>query len=79
MPVITIMGPTVAAVLTGTFVIESMYAIPGMGKYYVDSTNNNDYSMILGMTVFYGAFLIFCNLVVDILYGIVDPRVRIGK
>ena len=79
MPVITIMGPTVAAVLTGTFVIESMYAIPGMGKYYVDSTNNNDYSMILGMTVFYGAFLIFCNLVVDILYGVVDPRVRIGK
>ena len=79
MPVITIMGPTVAAVLTGTFVIEAMYAIPGMGKYYVDSTNDNDYSMILGMTVFYGAFLILCNLVVDILYGIVDPRVRIGK
>ena len=79
MPVITIMGPTVAAVLTGTFVIESMYAIPGMGKYYVDSTNNNDYSMILGMTVFYGAFLIFCNLVVDILYGIIDPRIRVSK
>lgn len=79
MPVITIMGPTVAAVLTGTFVIEAMFAIPGMGKYYVESTNNSDYSMILGMTVFYGAFLIFCNLVVDILYGIVDPRVRIGK
>ena len=79
MPVITIMGPTVASVLTGTFVIEAMYAIPGMGKYYVESTYNNDYSMILGMTVFYGAFLIFCNLVVDILYGIVDPRVRVGK
>ena len=79
MPVITIMGPTVASVLTGTFVIESMFAIPGMGKYYVESTANNDYSMILGMTIFYGAFLIFCNLVVDILYGVVDPRVRIGK
>ena len=79
MPVITIMGPTVASVLTGTFVIEAMYAIPGMGKYYVESTANNDYAMILGMTIFYGAFLIFCNLVVDILYGIIDPRVRIGK
>lgn len=78
MPVITIMGPTVAATLTGTFVIEALYAVPGMGKYYVESITNNDYSMILGMTVFYGCFLVVCNLIVDILYGIVDPRVRIG-
>lgn len=79
MPVLTMLGPTVASVLTGTFVIESLYAIPGMGKYYVESTINNDYSMVLGMTLFYGMFLVFCNLVVDLLYGIVDPRVRIGK
>lgn len=79
MPVLTVLGPTVAAVLTGTFVIESMYAIPGMGKYYVESTINNDYSMVLGMTLFYGMFLVFCNLVVDLLYGVVDPRVRVGK
>ena len=79
MPVMTILGPTVAAVLTGTFVIEAIFAIPGMGKYYVESVSNNDYSMTLGMTVFYGIFLVFCNLIVDILYGIADPRVRIGK
>ena len=79
MPVLTVLGPTVAAVLTGTFVIEAMYAIPGMGKYYVESTINNDYSMVLGMTLFYGVFLVFCNLVVDLLYGLVDPRVRVGK
>lgn len=79
MPVMTIMGPTVASVLTGTFVIESIFAIPGMGKYYVESVSNNDYSMVLGMTVFYGIFLVFCNLIVDILYGVADPRVRIGK
>lgn len=79
MPVITMLGPTVASVLTGTFVIESIFAIPGMGKHYVDSINNNDYSLILGMTVFYGIFLVFCNLIVDIAYGLVDPRVRIGK
>lgn len=79
MPVLTVLGPTVAAVLTGTFVIEAMYAIPGMGKYYVESTINNDYSMVLGMTLFYGMFLVFCNLVVDLLYGLVDPRVRVGK
>ena len=78
MPVVTILGPTVAAVLTGTFVIESLFAIPGMGKYYVESVQNNDYSLILGMTAFYGTFLVFCNMVVDILYGVIDPRVRIG-
>lgn len=78
MPVVTILGPTVAAVLTGTFVIESLFAIPGMGKYYVESVQNNDYSLILGMTVFYGAFLVFCNMIVDILYGVIDPRVRVA-
>lgn len=50
-----------------------------MGKYYVESVSNNDYAMILGMTVFYGFFLVFCNLIVDVAYGFVDPRVRIGK
>jgi oligopeptide transport system permease protein len=79
MPVMTILGPTVASVLTGTFVIEAIFAIPGMGKYYVESVNNNDYSMILGMTLFYGIFLVTANLIVDILYGVADPRVRIGK
>ncbi|MCD8329479.1 MAG: ABC transporter permease [Lachnospiraceae bacterium] len=79
MPVMTMLGPTVASVLTGTFVIESIFVIPGMGKYYVDSITNSDYSMVLGMTVFYGFFLVLCNLIVDILYGVADPRVRIGK
>ncbi len=78
MPVVTMLGPVVASVLTGTFVIESIFAIPGMGKYYVESVTQNDYSMVLGMTVFYGIFLVSCNLIVDILYGIIDPRVRIS-
>ena len=77
-PIITIMGPTVASVLTGTFVIEALFAIPGMGKHYVDSINMNDYTLVLGMTIFYGAFLIIAILVVDILYGIVDPRIRLS-
>ena len=79
MPVMTVLGPTVASVLTGTFVSEAIFAIPGMGKYYVESVSVNDYSMVLGMTVFYGIFLITANLIVDILYGIADPRVRIGR
>lgn len=78
MPVVTMLGPVVASVLTGTFVIESIFAIPGMGKYYVESVTQNDYSMVLGMTVFYGLFLVTCNLIVDILYGIIDPRVRVS-
>lgn len=77
MPVITVMGPVVASILTGTFVIESIFAIPGMGRYYVESISGLDYTMVLGMTVFYGVFLVVSNMVVDILYGFVDPRIRV--
>ena len=78
MPVVTVLGPVVAGVLTGTFVIESIFAIPGMGKFYVESVQNLDYSLILGMTVFYGSFLIIANMVVDLLYGMIDPRIRLS-
>lgn len=78
MPVVTVLGPTVAAVLTGTFVIESIFAIPGMGKYYVQSVQNLDYSLVLGMTIFYGVFLVLANMIVDILYGVIDPRIRLA-
>jgi oligopeptide transport system permease protein len=78
LPVVTILGPLVAALLTGTFVIESIFAIPGMGKHYVQSIHNLDYTLILGMTVFYGTFLVIANMVVDLLYGIIDPRIRIS-
>lgn len=77
MPVITIMGPTVASVLTGTFVIESIFNIPGLGKYFVMSIKDLDYTMISGTTVFYGGLLILCTLIVDLLYGLVDPRVKL--
>ena len=78
-PVVTVLGPIVASVLCGTFVIESIFAIPGMGKYYVESVQNLDYSLVLGMTVFFGFFLILANLIVDILYGIIDPQVRVQE
>ena len=77
MPVITIMGPTVAAVLTGTFVIESIFNIPGLGKYFVTSIKDLDSTMISGTVVFYGGLLILCTLVVDLLYGFIDPRVKL--
>jgi len=79
LPVVTVLGPIVAAVLTGTFVLERIFAIPGMGKFYVQSINDLDYTMVLGMTAFYGMFLVGANLLVDILYGIVDPRIRLAE
>ena len=79
LPVITILGPVTAAILTGTFIIESIYAIPGMGKFYVSGIQNLDYSQVLGLTVFYGAFIVAANFIVDILYGFVDPRIRVDK
>ena len=77
MPVVTVMGPTVASVLTGTFVIESIFNIPGLGKYFVTSIKDLDYTMIGGTVVFYGGLLIVCTLVVDLLYGFIDPRVKL--
>ena len=77
MPVLTIMGPTVASVLTGTFVIESIFNIPGLGKYFVMSIKDLDYMMISGTTIFYGGLLVVCTLVVDLLYGLIDPRVKL--
>ncbi len=79
LPIITLLGPMVASVLTGTFVVEQIFAVPGLGKHFVTSIVNLDYSMIVSLTVFYGAFLVVMNLLVDIVYGIVDPRIRIER
>ena len=78
LPIVTTMGPLTAAVLTGTFVLEKIYAVPGMGKFYVQSINDLDYTMVLGMTSFYGVFLVTANLIVDVLYGFIDPRIKLA-
>lgn len=78
MPVVTILGPLTALLLTGTFVIEEIFAIPGLGKYFVKSVGNRDYPVIMGTTIFYSTILILANFTVDILYGIIDPRIKIG-
>jgi oligopeptide transport system permease protein len=77
-PVVTIMGPLVASVLTGTFVVENIFSIPGLGKYFVQSVQMNDYTTIAGTTLFFGSFLVFANLIVDIIYGLLDPRVKLS-
>lgn len=77
MPVVTVMGPLVAAVLTGAFVVENIFSIPGLGKYFVQCVQTNNYTVIAGTTIFYGAFLVFANLIVDLIYGFIDPRVKL--
>ncbi|MEE8042314.1 MAG: ABC transporter permease [Pseudomonadales bacterium] len=77
LPVITVLGPAIAAITTGGFVVELVFAIPGLGRYFVQAVQQLDYTVIMGTTVFYGAFLVFMVIVVDLLYGFVDPRVRL--
>ena len=78
LPIVTIVGMNVATLLTGTFVIENIYAIPGLGKYYVLGIQNLDYPMISGLTLVFAVFLVSTQLIVDLLYGFIDPRIRIS-
>jgi len=78
-PVVTYIGPMVASILTGSFVIETIFAIPGLGSYFVTSIYNRDYTVILGVTIFYSAIIILMNMIVDIIYPMLDPRIKIGE
>jgi oligopeptide transport system permease protein len=79
LPVVTYLGPLVAGILTGSFVVENIFAIPGLGRYYVTSIYNRDYTTIMGVTIFYSAFLVLLNFLVDITYGWIDPRIKLVK
>ena len=68
-----------ASLRTGTFIIEKLFSIPGLGRYFVSAIGDRDYSVTLGLTVFLGIMIIVCNLVVDIMYVIIDPRVKIDE
>ena len=70
------MGPAIAAVLTGSVVVEEIFGIPGLGQFFVRGALNRDYTLVLGIVVFYATLIVALNLVVDILYGAIDPRVR---
>lgn len=77
LPVITYLGPATAAIFTGSFVVEHIFAIPGLGQWFVTSISNRDYPVILGVTVFYSALLIFTNALADIAYTMIDPRIKL--
>ena len=75
-PVITVLGPTIANLLTGSFVVEQIFAIPGLGVHFVNSVSQRDYTTIMGVTVFYAAFLLAMVFLVDIFYCLIDPRIK---
>ncbi len=76
LPVLSYMGPAIAAILTGSVVVEEIFGIPGLGQFFVRGALNRDYTLVLGIVVFYATLVILLNLVVDILYGVIDPRIR---
>jgi oligopeptide transport system permease protein len=77
-PVITLLGPTAASLLTGSFLIEIVFQLPGLGKHFVQAVLNRDYPLVMGVTLVYGVVLIASNLLVDLVYGWVDPRIQLG-
>ena len=77
-PVITYVGPMVAGILTGSFVVEKIFAIPGIGRHFVESVTNRDYTTIMGITVFYAVFYLVTIFIVDIAYVLIDPRIKLG-
>jgi oligopeptide transport system permease protein len=77
LPVISYLGPAAAGIITGSVVIEQIFGIPGIGRYFVQGALNRDYTLVMGVVVFYGALIILFNLIVDLLYGLLDPRVRL--
>jgi len=78
LPVVTIFGTLVVNLITGSLVIERIFAVPGMGQHFVQSIYNNDYTLIMGMTIFYSALFIFAIFLTDVAYGLIDPRIRVG-
>jgi oligopeptide transport system permease protein len=76
LPVVTYLGPAAAALISGSFVVETIFQIPGLGYYFIDSVASRDYPVLTGLLVFYVAFLMVFNLIVDLLYGVLDPRIR---
>lgn len=78
-PIVTYMGPLIAGILTGSFVVEKIFGIPGLGNEFVSTITSRDYTMLLGVVVFFSTLIVVCNLIVDILYVIIDPRIKLSN
>ena len=78
LPVISLLGPIFVAAVSGSLVVEGIFGVPGLGIAFINSINNNDYNVLMGLTVFYGGFFVIVNLLTDVLYGVIDPRIRVA-
>ena len=76
LPVVSYLGPATAAIVTGSVVIEQIFGLPGIGRFFVNGALNRDYTLVMGVVVFYGALILACNFLVDVVYGLLDPRIR---
>jgi len=76
LPIISYAGPAAAALLTGSIIVETIFQIPGVGRYFVDAALNRDYTLVMGVVIFYAVLIIALNLIVDLLYGLLDPKVK---
>jgi oligopeptide transport system permease protein len=79
LPLISFLGPALAGVITGSIVIETVFGLPGIGRYFTTGALNRDYTLVMGITVLYGALILFFNLLVDLGYAALDPRVRFAR
>jgi oligopeptide transport system permease protein len=76
LPVVSFLGPAAAALLTGSLVVEQVFGLPGVGRYFVQGAINRDYTLVMGMVIFYASLILLLNLLVDLAYGWLDPRIR---
>ncbi len=76
LPVVSYLGPATAGIITGSVVIETIFGIPGIGRYFVQGALNRDYTLVMGVVIFYGSLIILLNLLVDLAYGLLDPKIR---
>ncbi len=76
LPVVSYLGPASAGIITGSVVVEQIFSIPGIGRYFVQGALNRDYTLVMGVVIFYGVLIILFNLIVDVLYGVLDPKLR---
>ncbi|HXP97702.1 MAG TPA: ABC transporter permease subunit, partial [Telmatospirillum sp.] len=75
LPVVSYLGPATAGIITGSIIVEQVFSIPGIGRYFVDAALNRDYTLVSGVVIFYGCIIVLFNLIVDVLYGVLDPRI----
>jgi oligopeptide transport system permease protein len=79
LPLVSYLGPAIAALLTGSLVVETIFGLPGIGRYFVNGAQNRDYTLVMGVVIVYAALIIVLNLITDLLYAVLDPRVRFDR